>query len=102
MGIPMPPTAERFERLEDTLRLAHRMFAGDDSTFEGTHLHAERPLNVYMPECVWESIQHRDEAVGCIVGCHDARSRLGGWITPEARGWTDVQVHVRKRVMNPH
>lgn len=29
MGIPMPSTAERFERLEETLRLATRMWAGD-------------------------------------------------------------------------
>src|SRR5690348_5659004 len=49
MGIAMPPTAERFERLEDTLRLAHQMFAGDDSAFEGTHVHAERPLNHPVP-----------------------------------------------------
>ncbi|MHA6620675.1 LLM class flavin-dependent oxidoreductase [Pseudonocardia sp. DLS-67] len=49
MGIPMPPLAERFERLEDTLRLAHRMFAGDDSAFEGKHVHAERPLNHPTP-----------------------------------------------------
>jgi alkanesulfonate monooxygenase SsuD/methylene tetrahydromethanopterin reductase-like flavin-dependent oxidoreductase (luciferase family) len=49
MGIPMPPTAERFDRLEDTLRLAHRMFAGDDSPFEGTHVRAARPLNHPVP-----------------------------------------------------
>jgi alkanesulfonate monooxygenase SsuD/methylene tetrahydromethanopterin reductase-like flavin-dependent oxidoreductase (luciferase family) len=49
MGIPMPPTAERFELLEDALRLAHQMFAGDDSAFEGTHLRAERPLNHPVP-----------------------------------------------------
>ncbi len=49
MGIPMPPTAERFERLEDTLRLAHRMFAGDDSPFEGKQVRAERPLNHPVP-----------------------------------------------------
>ena len=49
MGIPMPPLAERFERLEDTLQLAHRMFAGDDSPFEGKHVHAERPLNHPTP-----------------------------------------------------
>jgi alkanesulfonate monooxygenase SsuD/methylene tetrahydromethanopterin reductase-like flavin-dependent oxidoreductase (luciferase family) len=49
MGIPMPPTAERFERLEDTLRLAHQMFAGDDSAFQGRHVRAERPLNHPVP-----------------------------------------------------
>jgi F420-dependent oxidoreductase-like protein len=49
MGIPMPPLAERFERLEDTLRLAHQMFGGDDSSFAGTHVRAERPLNHPTP-----------------------------------------------------
>jgi alkanesulfonate monooxygenase SsuD/methylene tetrahydromethanopterin reductase-like flavin-dependent oxidoreductase (luciferase family) len=49
MGIPMPPLVERFERLEDTLQLAHRMFAGDDSPFEGKQVHAERPLNHPTP-----------------------------------------------------
>jgi alkanesulfonate monooxygenase SsuD/methylene tetrahydromethanopterin reductase-like flavin-dependent oxidoreductase (luciferase family) len=49
MGLSLPPLAERFERLEDTLRLAHRMFAGDDSAFEGKHVRAERPLNHPTP-----------------------------------------------------
>ncbi|MGH3587870.1 MAG: LLM class flavin-dependent oxidoreductase, partial [Pseudonocardia sp.] len=49
MGVPMPPLAERFERLEDTVRLAHRMWAGDDSPFAGTHVRAERPLNQPNP-----------------------------------------------------
>ncbi|TWF74200.1 alkanesulfonate monooxygenase SsuD/methylene tetrahydromethanopterin reductase-like flavin-dependent oxidoreductase (luciferase family) [Pseudonocardia hierapolitana] len=49
MGIPMPPPAERFERLEDTLQLAHRMFAGDDSPFAGRRVRAERPLNHPIP-----------------------------------------------------
>src|SRR5919112_1173550 len=29
MGLPLPPTAERFERLEETLAIAMRMWAGD-------------------------------------------------------------------------
>jgi alkanesulfonate monooxygenase SsuD/methylene tetrahydromethanopterin reductase-like flavin-dependent oxidoreductase (luciferase family) len=49
MGLPLPPLAERFERLEDTLQLAHRMFAGDDSAFAGKHVRAERPLNHPTP-----------------------------------------------------
>jgi alkanesulfonate monooxygenase SsuD/methylene tetrahydromethanopterin reductase-like flavin-dependent oxidoreductase (luciferase family) len=49
MGIAMPPLTERFERLEDTLQLAHRMFTGDDSPFAGKHVHAERPLNRPTP-----------------------------------------------------
>jgi alkanesulfonate monooxygenase SsuD/methylene tetrahydromethanopterin reductase-like flavin-dependent oxidoreductase (luciferase family) len=45
MGLPLPPMAERFERLEDTLRLAHQMWAGDESPFVGKHVRAERPVN---------------------------------------------------------
>ena len=49
LGIPYPPTRERFRLLEDTLRLAHRMFADDDSAFDGEVLHLERPLNHPQP-----------------------------------------------------
>jgi F420-dependent oxidoreductase-like protein len=37
MGLPLPPTAERFERLEETLRIAQQMWAGDASRFDGSH-----------------------------------------------------------------
>src|SRR5215475_5086186 len=37
MGLPLPPTAERFEHLTDTVRLAHQMWAGDDTAFVGVH-----------------------------------------------------------------
>jgi F420-dependent oxidoreductase-like protein len=45
LGVPFPPTAERFERLEELLRIAHQMWAGDASPFEGTHYQLARPLN---------------------------------------------------------
>jgi F420-dependent oxidoreductase-like protein len=45
MDLPLPPMAERFERLEETLRLALQMWAGDDSPFAGRHYRLERPLN---------------------------------------------------------
>jgi alkanesulfonate monooxygenase SsuD/methylene tetrahydromethanopterin reductase-like flavin-dependent oxidoreductase (luciferase family) len=45
MGLPMPPTAERFERLTDLLDLAERMGRGDESPFEGRHHHLARPEN---------------------------------------------------------
>jgi len=45
LGIPFPPTAERFERLEETLRIALQMWKGDESPFEGAHYRLERPLN---------------------------------------------------------
>lgn len=45
MDLPLPPTAERFERLEETLRLARQMWAGDDSAFDGVHNRPTRPIN---------------------------------------------------------
>ena len=35
MGLPMPPVAERFEHLEDLLRLARQMWSGDPAPFHG-------------------------------------------------------------------
>jgi F420-dependent oxidoreductase-like protein len=45
LGVPFPPVAERFERLEETLRIVTQMWAGDESPFEGRHYQLERPLN---------------------------------------------------------
>ena len=49
LGVPFPSTAERFELLEDTLRLARQMFADDDSAFTGRVVSADRPLNHPQP-----------------------------------------------------
>jgi F420-dependent oxidoreductase-like protein len=49
LGVPYPSTRERFALLEDTLRLAHQMFADDDSPFEGEQISLERPLNRPQP-----------------------------------------------------
>ncbi|MDE3111683.1 MAG: LLM class F420-dependent oxidoreductase [Chloroflexota bacterium] len=49
LGVPFPSVGERMRRLEETLQLAHRMFGGDSSSFEGPfHTFAE-PLNVPAP-----------------------------------------------------
>ena len=45
LGVPYPPLGERFERLEETLQIAHQMWAGDDSPYAGKHYQLERPLN---------------------------------------------------------
>lgn len=37
LGVPFPPTAERFERLEETLQICGRMWSGDDGSYEGAH-----------------------------------------------------------------
>lgn len=43
MGLPLPATAERFERLEETLQIAQRMWSGDTSSFAGQHYRLASP-----------------------------------------------------------
>lgn len=45
MDVPLPDVGERFERLEETLRLAAQMWSDDRSPFEGRHYRLERPVN---------------------------------------------------------
>jgi F420-dependent oxidoreductase-like protein len=45
LGIPFPPLAERFERLEEVVQIALQMWRGDEAPFEGAHYQLLRPLN---------------------------------------------------------
>ena len=48
LGIPFPPMAERFERLEETLQICLQMWEGkrgSEKPFRGKHNQLERPLN---------------------------------------------------------
>lgn len=45
LGVPFPPLAERFERLEETLQIALQMWAGDEKAHQGKHYQLTRPLN---------------------------------------------------------
>ncbi len=45
LGIPFPPLAERFERLEETLQICLQMWGGDESPYRGTHYELDHPLN---------------------------------------------------------
>lgn len=46
LGLPFPPLAERFEHLEETLRICLQMWSDDDGPYEGEHHRLERTLNV--------------------------------------------------------
>jgi F420-dependent oxidoreductase-like protein len=46
LGLPFPPVAERFERLEETLEICLQMWSGDESPYKGKHYQLERTLNV--------------------------------------------------------
>ncbi|MET1002326.1 MAG: LLM class F420-dependent oxidoreductase [Acidimicrobiia bacterium] len=37
LGVPYPPVAERFERLEETLRICGQMWSDNDGPFDGRH-----------------------------------------------------------------
>ena len=45
LGIPFPPLAERFERLEEALRICLQMWQGNEDQFSGRHYQLSRPLN---------------------------------------------------------
>ena len=45
LGVPFPPTAERFERLEETLQICLQMWSADNpGTYEGKHYRLEEMI----------------------------------------------------------
>jgi F420-dependent oxidoreductase-like protein len=49
LGVPFPPLRERFERLEEALRIAKQMWSGETRPFEGKHYRLAETLNVPAP-----------------------------------------------------
>src|SRR6266542_4767795 len=49
MGLPLPAVAERFQRLEETLQIAIRLWAADETPFDGTHYRLRRPAGSPLP-----------------------------------------------------
>ena len=49
LGLPFPPLKERFERLEETLQIALKMWSGDFSPYDGKHYHLGEPVNSPQP-----------------------------------------------------
>jgi F420-dependent oxidoreductase-like protein len=50
LGVPFPPLKERFERLEEALQIAHRMWGDNDGPYEGKHHQLAETLN--SPQCL--------------------------------------------------
>lgn len=48
-GIPYPSTSKRFELLEDNLKLAKALWAGDETSFDGKHVSAQAITNNPRP-----------------------------------------------------
>jgi F420-dependent oxidoreductase-like protein len=44
LGLPFPPIAERFERLEEALQICLQMWSDDDGPYSGRHYQLERTL----------------------------------------------------------
>ncbi|WP_127128541.1 LLM class F420-dependent oxidoreductase [Georgenia sp. SYP-B2076] len=49
LGVPFPPVAERFERLEETLQIVRQMWGDDDGPYDGRHYHLAATLNSPQP-----------------------------------------------------
>ena len=49
LGVPFPAVAERFERLEETLKIVLQMWSGNEEAFNGKYYHLERLLNSPQP-----------------------------------------------------
>jgi F420-dependent oxidoreductase-like protein len=49
LGFPYPPTAERFERLEETLQIAKHLWSGNPAAYEGKHYRLPEPINSPQP-----------------------------------------------------
>ena len=53
LGVPYPPTSERFERLEETLQVCRQMWSDDDGAYEGRHYRLAETI------CVPPTVQER-------------------------------------------
>jgi alkanesulfonate monooxygenase len=49
LGLPFPPTAERFERLEEALQICMQMWSDNDGPYVGKHYRLDRTLNSPQP-----------------------------------------------------
>jgi|GraSoiStandDraft_56_1057294.scaffolds.fasta_scaffold271566_3 alkanesulfonate monooxygenase SsuD/methylene tetrahydromethanopterin reductase-like flavin-dependent oxidoreductase (luciferase family) len=72
LGLPMPPTAERFERLGEALRIALAMRAGDQRPIQGM---ADRPHVAGHRLRWWERTPARWD--GCELAAAEAQLLFG-------------------------
>jgi F420-dependent oxidoreductase-like protein len=49
MGLFLPDTAERFDRMAELLQLARQMWSGDETAFRGTYLELDHPVGSPRP-----------------------------------------------------
>jgi len=46
LGVPYPPVAERFERLEEAIQICQQMWSDDDGPYNGEHYQLAETINV--------------------------------------------------------
>lgn len=86
-GIPYPSTAERFELLEDNLKLAKALWSSDETAFVGKHLAAPaitnnpRPLSTPHPR-VMVGGTGPNKTLRMVAQYADA-CNIGDWVGPE-------------------
>jgi F420-dependent oxidoreductase-like protein len=49
LGVPYPPLAERFERLEETLQIALQMWSDDEGPYAGKHFQLAETISIPSP-----------------------------------------------------
>ena len=77
LGLPFPPTAERFERLEETLQICLQMWSDDEGPYDGKHYTLERTLNSPQPL--------RRPHPPILIGGGGRRRRCGWWRSTRRR-----------------
>ena len=86
-GIPYPATAERFELLEDNLKLARALWANDETSFVGKHVAAPaitnnpRPLSTPHPRIMIGGTGPT-KTLRMVAQYADA-CNIGAWVGPE-------------------
>src|SRR3954449_2620012 len=88
LGVPFPSMKERFERLEETLRIVRQMWSDDEGPFDGRHYQLGRTLN--RPH---RSARPRSWSAGAV-----RRRRFGSWrSTPMPATSSAIQRMLRGR-----
>mgnify|MGYP003476745351 CR=1 FL=1 len=71
LGVPMPATAERFDRLEDTVRRARQMFAGDEAAFKDVPIEGDsafaQEISYLVRNLKWDVEEDLSKVVGDVA-----------------------------------
>jgi alkanesulfonate monooxygenase SsuD/methylene tetrahydromethanopterin reductase-like flavin-dependent oxidoreductase (luciferase family) len=97
-GIPYPSTSERFEQLEDNLKLAKALWASDETSFEGKHFSA--PAQARTRHCEW-SLNMRIPAISVIGSVQKTCKKRSTPSKSIVRLWDAITIRSRKHPSAP-